>query len=133
METLQGNGVSVGIARGPLYFYRRPEYRISNELAADPDCEKERFSRAQEVTASQLAALAQRCSTQVDQDSAALFEAHAMFLEDAGFIGAIRSAIEERHCCAEYAVQAAEDQFSAMFSSLDDTYMQARSADIRDV
>ena len=41
--------------------------------------------------------------------------------------------IDEESCNAEHAVEQAGIQFAAMFAAMDDAYMQARAADIKDV
>ena len=48
MITIQGKGVSKGIARGPLYFFRRPEPVVHRRQAQDPAGERERLNRARE-------------------------------------------------------------------------------------
>ena len=81
----------------------------------------------------QLTALADRCREEAGDESAILFETHAMFVEDEDMVEAIISLIEEEGCCAEYAVEQAGEQFAEMFAAMDDAYMSARAADVRDV
>ncbi len=132
MILMQGKGVSRGVISGALYFFRRHTGEIT-KTAADVDAEKARFAAAQQTAIAQLEALAEKCREEAGEETAILFETHAMFVEDEDFVECIQSAMEEEHTTAEYAVQRAGEQFAAMFAAMDDAYMQARAADIRDV
>lgn len=133
MILMQGKGVSKGVVKGPLYFLRRPEATVAKRPAESISAEKERLELAQRSAISQLETLAERCREEAGDESAILFETHAMFVEDEDYVQSILDTIEEEQCCAEYAVQSAGEQFAAMFAAMDDSYMQARAADIRDV
>ena len=132
MITIQGKGVSKGIARGPLCFFRRREAVVTKKAAGPWEEELARLTAAQTDSAVQLAELAERCRG-LEGDAAILFETHAMFVEDEDFTDCMHALVKEEGCTAEYAVQRAGEQFSAMFSAMDDPYMQARAADIRDI
>ena len=132
MILIQGKGVSKGIVKGPVYFYQRPDTSAVAQTAEDPDAEKARLAAAQESAVEQLNALAEKCLADAGEEMAVLFETHAMFVEDEDFVEAINEVLDEG-CSAEYAVEQAGEQFSAMFAAMDDPYMQARSADILDV
>ncbi|MBQ8584671.1 MAG: phosphoenolpyruvate--protein phosphotransferase [Butyricicoccus sp.] len=133
MITIQGKGVSKGIAKGKLYFYQRPDTEIVKRTVADIAAEKARLAEAQAASIAQLEALAEKCRAEASEDTVVLFETHAMFVEDEDFVECITSVMEDEQCNAEYAVQQAGEQFAAMLAAMDDPYMQARSADIRDV
>lgn len=132
MITIQGEGVSKGTAKGPLYFLKRQNAAITKEAAADAAHEMARLSAAQAATIEQLEALADKCRQQ-SEEAAVLFETHAMLVEDEDFAECISSAIEDELCSAEYAVKQAGEQFSAMLAAMDDEYMQARAADVKDI
>ena len=133
MIFMQGNGVSPGVVTGPLHFFRHQDITAVKKQAEDIAAEKERLLQAQEKTIAQLEALAERCRRESGNESAILFETHAMFVADEDYVACIHTCIEEERYSAEYAVQTASEQFAAMFAAMDDTYMQARAADIRDV
>ena len=133
MVLLQGKGVSKGVVKGPLYFFKRQDNTVSKHIAEDVEAEKARLAAAQEAAIQQLTALADRCREEAGEESAILFETHAMFVEDEDMVEAITSFIEQEHCCAEYAVMQAGEQFAQMFAAMDDAYMSARAADVRDV
>ena len=133
MLMMQGKGVSKGVVKGPLYFFRRQDTTVTKYQVENLEAEKTRLAQAQEKATAQLEALAERCREEAGDESAILFETHAMFIEDEDYVECILSTLEEEQCNVEYAVQTAGEQFAAMFAAMDDTYMQARAADIRDV
>ena len=133
MIIIQGKGVSKGVAKGKLYFYKRADTTVTLQKVEDIETEKERFTGAQEKTMSQLNDLAEKAREEAGDESALLFETHAMFVEDDDYVESVMNIIEEEQCCAEYAVHQTGEQFAAMFAAMDDAYMQARSADVRDV
>ena len=133
MITIQGKGVSKGIAKGPLYFFQRSDTTVTLKVVSDIEAEKARLAVAQEQSIRQLNALAEKCQEDAGEEMAALFETHAMFVEDEDFVECITSLIDEESCNAEHAVEQAGIQFAAMFAAMDDAYMQARAADIKDV
>ncbi len=132
MILLQGKGVSKGVISGPLYFFRRSDATVTKYDAA-LETEKARLAEAQEKSIAQLEKLAEKCREEAGDEAAVLFETHAMFVEDEDYVDCIMETLEEEGCNAEYAVQQAGEQFAAMFAAMDDAYMQARSADIKDV
>ena len=133
MILLQGKGVSKGVVSGPIYFFQRPNTDIVKTAVSDIEAEKERISAAQEKSMAQLDALAEKAREETGDETAILFETHAMFVEDEDYVEAIMTTLEDEQCNAEYAVQAAGEQFAAMFAATDDAYMQARAADVKDV
>ena len=133
MITIQGKGVSKGIAKGLLYFFQRSDTTVTLKVVSDIEAEKARLAVAQEQSIRQLNALAEKCQEDAGEEMAVLFETHAMFVEDEDFVECITSLIDEESCNAEYAVEQAGIQFAAMFAAMDDAYMQARAADIKDV
>ena len=133
MITIQGKGVSKGIAKGPLYFFQRSDTTVTLKVVSDIEAEKARLAVAQEQSIRQLNALAEKCQEDAGEEMAVLFETHAMFVEDEDFAECITSLIDKKSCNAEYAVEQAGIQFAAMFAAMDDAYMQARAADIKDV
>ena len=132
MKILQGQGVSKGVEHGPIYFCRRSQTFIQPDKADDPRFQEERLDRAMEQTAQQLGQMAELARAQAGDSAAQLFETHAMFLEDEDYTGAMEELLAEGYC-AEYAVDQAGEQFSAMLAAMDDPYMQARAGDVKDV
>lgn len=133
MILMQGKGVSKGVVKGPLYFFRRSDALAARVTVRDQRAELARLAQAQARAVAQLEALAARCREEAGEESAVLFETHAMFVEDEDYVACIHDTMAREGCNAEYAVQAAGEQFASMFAAMDDAYMQARAADIRDV
>lgn len=107
MITIQGKGVSKGIAKGPLYFFQRSDTTVTLKVVSDIEAEKARLAVAQEQSIRQLNALAEQCQEDAGEEMAVLFETHAMFVEDEDFVECITSLIDEKSCNAEYAVEQA--------------------------
>ena len=133
MILMQGKGVSKGVANGPIYFYQRAEGTAARTAADDMEEEKRRLEEAKGKSIEQLNALADKAREEAGDEAAMLFETHAMFVEDEDFCDCMDAALEDEHCTAERAVEIAGEQFSAMLAAMDDAYMQARAADIKDV
>ena len=133
MITIQGKGVSTGIAMGPLYFYRRAKTEIKRETVADVQAEWLRFKGAQAVAIDQLGELAEKAREEAGDEAAMLFETHQMMAEDLDYEEAIQALITEDAMNAEAAVSDTAEQFAAMFEAMDDEYMKGRAADVKDV
>ena len=133
MITIQGKGVSTGVAAGPLYFYQRTASTIERKQTADRDAEWQRFKDAQAKAIEQLGELAEKARVEAGDEAALLFKTHQMMAEDLDYEEAIENAIKEDGLNAEAVVSDVSVQFAEMFASMDDAYMQARAADVRDV
>ena len=133
MEQIFGKGVSKGVAAGPISFYRRASGVIPRHEVSDTAAELERFRAARETAKEQLAKLYDKALAEVGEDAAMLFEAHQMMLDDLDFVESIEGMIENDRVNAEAAVSDTGAQFAEMFAAMDDSYMQARAADIRDI
>ena len=132
MNIIQGQGVSGGVEQGTIYFYRRNRTEVQVRRDCDPAQERARLDIAREKAAQALLDMARKAGAQVGDSAAELFETHAMFLEDEDFTGAMDELVSEGYN-AEYAVGQAGEQFAAMLAEMDDPYMQARAADVKDV
>ena len=133
MITIQGKGVSAGVGVGPLYFYRRATAEIKRYTVEDTDAEWHRFKGAQTGAVEQLGDLAEQARREAGDEAAMLFETHQMMAEDLDYEEAIEDRILNQKMNAEAAVSDTADQFAEMFASMDDAYMQARAADVKDV
>ena len=133
MEQIFGKGVSKGVAAGPISFYRRPSGEILRRSVTDTAAELVRFHDACETAKEQLGVLHDKALAEAGEDAAMLFEAHQMMLDDLDFVESIEGLIENDRLNAEAAVSDTGAQFAEMFAAMDDSYMQARAADIRDI
>ena len=133
MITINGKGVSNGVAIGPLYFYRRSTGAVPRVTDADPAVEWARFEAAKTTAISQLGELYEKALNEAGEEAAILFETHQMMLDDLDYVEAIQGLIESDHLNAEAAVSDTGVQFAEMFAAMDDSYMQARAADVKDI
>lgn len=133
MITIQGKGVSTGVAEGPLYFYKRAVTTLKRYTVEDREAEWNRFKDAQQKCIDQLGELAEKAREEAGDEAAMLFETHQMMAEDLDYEEAIQALIQEEGNNAEAAVTDTSVQFAEMFASMDDSYMQARAADVKDV
>ena len=133
MEQIFGKGVSKGVAAGPISFYHRASGVIPRHEVSDTAAELERFRAARETAKEQLAKLYDKALAEAGEDAAMLFEAHQMMLEDLDFVESIEGMIENDRVNAEAAVSDTGAQCAEMFAAMNDSYMQARAADIRDI
>lgn len=133
MEQYTGKSIFKKIAIGRIYFYEKNEYQVKREKIEDPEKEIKRLEAAKIVAISQLDRIYQKAVKEVGEDNAAVFEVHKMMLDDEDYLDAITNTIQDEKVCAEYAVATTGDNFAAMFAAMDDEYMKARAADIKDI
>ena len=132
MLKIAGKSVSKGTALGPVVVWKQ-QVRNVEKKTADSQAETARLKRAQEQAEVQLQMLCHRAEREMGKASASIFEAHLMILQDEEYLGTIGHIIRTEKVNAEYAVWTVGERFSRMFADMDDDYMKARSADIRDI
>ncbi len=133
METYHGKSVLQGIALGKLYVIEKKESTWTKMTVADTESEVARFQAARKEAMEQLDELYQEAMEQVGEENAMIFDVHKMMLEDLDYLEAIENRIRTESVNAEYAVTVTGEEFSAVFSSMDDEYMKARAADVLDI
>lgn len=133
MTEYNGKSVYGGIAIGKIHIMAKSEQRIVRHKIDDCNDEISRFEKAKTEAQSQLAALYDKAKKEVGEASAAIFEIHQMMLDDDDYLNSIKNIIAEQGVNAEYAVGITADNFSEMFSSMDDAYMKERAADVKDI
>ena len=133
MQRFQGKSVYKGIAMGPVVVLKKNDYQVKRARIEDPESEAKRVTEAVEKSQDQLGRLYDKAIKEVGEASAAIFEVHQMMLEDEDYLEAIQNMIQTEQVNAEYAVAVTGDNFAEMFAAMDDDYMKARSADIRDI
>ena len=133
MTRLIGKGVYGAIALGKISVFTRKEAAVKRTHIDDIAAEKERLEKAKEKATEQLQAIYDKALKEVGEANAQIFEIHMMMIEDEDYNESINSIIETQSVNAEYAVAITADNFAAMFASMEDAYMQARSADVKDI
>ena len=133
MEQYEGKPIFGKLALGRIFFYENSRAVVKREKTADAAAELARLAQAQEQAAGQLQALYEKACREVGEADAAIFEMHQMMLRDVDFDGSITSMIQQEGVNAEYAVAVTADNFVQMFTAMENDYMRARAADIRDI
>lgn len=133
MLKLSGKAVYKGIVMGPVVVFGQEDQPIKRTKITDADAEITRVEKAGEQAQAQLRRLYDKALKEVGESSAAIFEVHQMMLEDEDYLEAIHNMIRTEMVNAEYAVAVTGDNFSELFAGMEDDYMKARAADIKDI
>ena len=133
MEKYTGKSIFNGIAIGKILFYSKDGVQIFRHKVEDTDAEIARYNKAKEKAIEELNAIYEKAVKEVGEMNAAVFEVHAMMLEDDDYNDSVKNIITSQGVNAEYAVATTSDNFSKMFANMDDEYFQARAIDIKDI
>ena len=133
MKTLPGIAASRGIAIGPAFRFRHADLCFECFTVQDPSAEWARFQAAIETACEQLTDVCAQAEAECGAEDAAIFQAHALMLDDPELLDAVRTAIEGQCVNAESALADAAGTYIQLLESLDDEYLGARAADVRDV
>ena len=126
---------SEGIAAGRAYVFINNQMEIDTEAVSNEaiNIELEKLNEGIELSKTQLMRLKEKVLQEFNESEAQIFEAHMMMIEDPEFTGAIREAITSGSANAAYAAKKVADSYIAIFEQIEDDYMRARAADIKDV
>ena len=133
MEVYQGKSVFGGIAIGRISVHKKDEQQVKRLRIEDSEQEILRYRQAKQTAMEQLQGLYRKALKEVGEANAAIFEIHQMMLEDDDYNESVENIIRMQQVNAEYAVASPGDNFAQMFSAMDDDYMRARSADVKDI
>lgn len=133
MITLSGKGVYGAIAFGRISVFKRKEASVKRTRINDVEAEKVRLETAKKKAVEELQEIYNKALGEVGEANAQIFEIHMMMIDDDDYNDSIVSIIENQSVNAEYAVAVTADNFAEMFAAMDDAYMQARSADVKDI
>ena len=133
MTVFKGKGVYGAIALGRISVFKRRNAKVERIEISDVQAEKARLAKAKAKALEQLEEIHAKALKEVGEANAQIFEIHIMMLDDEDYNESIISIIETQSVNAEYAVSVTSENFSQMFASMDDSYMQARSADVKDI
>lgn len=133
MEKFTGKSIFNGIAIGKILFYSKDGVQIFRHKIEDTDAEIARYNKAKEKAIEELNVIYEKAVKEVGEMNAAVFEVHAMMLEDDDYNDSVKNIITSQGVNAEYAVATTSDNFSKMFAEMDDEYFQARAIDIKDI
>ena len=133
MQTYKGKSVFGGIAIGRIRVYQKNRQQVRRTRIEDTEAELARYERARIETVNQLKVLYEKALVEVGEENAAIFEIHGMMLEDGDYNESVQNMIQSNCINAEFAVAATGDNLSQMFAAMQDEYMRARAADIKDI
>ena len=133
MITLQGKGVSSGIAKGRIRFHNHKSLFVEKRPVDDVEKEIERFNKARNIAKNQLDTLYTTTIGKIGEENSLLFKIHSMMLDDSDYIDPVIEIIKTEKTNAEYAVNIAGSRLAQEFADMDDEYMKARSVDIYDI
>ena len=133
MKKYMGKGVYSAIAIGRISVFKKKDLAVKRMRCEDTETEKKRVENAKNLAKEQIGTLYEKALKEVGEANARIFEIHMMMLDDEDYNESIGNIIDTQKVNAEYAVAVTADNFSEMFLVMDDAYMQARSADIKDI
>lgn len=133
MLTFTGKSVYSAVAIGKISIFKRRDTEVKREHISDIDAEKARVAKAKELSLSQLQTIYDKALKEVGEANAQIFSIHMMMLDDEDYNDSINNIIETQQVNAEYAIAVTADNFAEMFATMEDAYMQARSADVKDI
>ena len=130
---IKGIGASSGIAIAKAYKLVMPDLTVTQNTVEDVTAEIKKFEDCMAETAKQLEAIKEAASKNLSAEEAAVFDAHALVLQDPELKTQVLDKINNEKLCAEAALDAVANSFIAMFEMMDDDYFRERAADIKDV
>lgn len=133
MKIYEGKSVFYGIAIGKIRLLKKEKRNVVRTHIEDVEGEIARKNKAVSETDAQLKNLYEKALQEVGEVGAAIFEVHQVMLQDPDFQEAIENLIRTQEVNTEYAVATTSDNFANMFEMMDDDYMKARAADVRDI
>jgi phosphotransferase system enzyme I (PtsI) len=133
MTSFSGKGVYGRIAIGKIYVFKKKNEGVRKYNITDTKKELLRVEKAKNNALNELNKIYKKALREVGEEDAKIFEIHMMMLEDDDYNDSIKNIIETELVNAEYAVSVTAASFAEMFSSMDDDYMKARSADVVDI
>lgn len=133
MIQLGGKTVYKGIASGPVTVLKNQDTQVRRRRIDDVEAEIDKAKAAGIQAREQLQLLYDKALKEVGESNAAIFEVHQMMLEDGDYLESIHNMIRTEKVNAAYAVAVTGDSFAEIFENMDDDYMKARAADVKDI
>ena len=132
MIAATGKSILKGIAIGKIKFLKKEQAAIT-DTAADISTELQNFEDAKAKALDQLKKLYDKAVVEAGEDHAAIFDIHMMMLDDDDYLDSIYEIIKTQKKSAAYAVKTTGENFAETFAAMDDEYMKARAADVKDI
>lgn len=133
MEKITGKSISGMVTIGPLRIFRHKEFSVEESKVDRPETEVARFDSARNTASAKMNQFYQEAVSHVGLDNASIFKVYQQMLTESEFVDAVRSMIRSQSINAESAISQAEKNFTQIYSSGTDVYMQAHVADVQEI
>ena len=133
MMQINGKAVNSGVAIGPIYYIHKYNEEILKLTVSDTTHEIKKFHEAKAIAEEQIDTLYQRALSDLGAEHAAIFDVHKMLLNDTEYVNSILTILQEQKVNIEYAIEMTQNKFVALFTSMEDEYMQSRASDLIDI
>lgn len=133
MKRYTGRGVFGAVATGKIMIFKSNDISVKKATVTDTEKEKIRYESAKAQANTQLEEIYEKALKEVGETNAQIFSIHIMLLDDEDYNDAVINIIDTQKVNAEYAVYTVCNNFAEMFSSMEDAYIKARAADVKDV
>lgn len=131
---LKGIAASDGVAVAKAYLLVEPDLTFSKKNVDDTEHEKTRLDEALKTSEKELQKIRDNAAETLGESEAQVFDAHLMVVDDPEMTGQIKQNISDNSVNAEQALKDVTDMYIGMFEAMEDnSYMQERAADVRDV
>ena len=133
--TLQGIGVSPGVALAPAFLLTTEEVRVVERRISGEELPREivRFEEALIATRQQIHEIQGRVEHALDRESASIFDAHLLVLDDRAFIEEVLRGLPIQLKNVETVLRTVADRYADALGRMEDDYLRERAADVRDV
>lgn len=130
---MKGLGTSPGIGIGKVFVFKEPELKIEKKEIKNTEEEINRLELSLKKSTDEIDNIYNITLNTIGEDEAEIFTAHRMMLEDPEFVGGVKEKIKDEKVNAEWAVNEVANFYIDMFENIEDEYLKARAADLRDV
>jgi len=132
-QALTGLPGAPGIVSGPARHFRPLDPEIPTGSSGDPEAEWEALTRALDQVRIEIRTARESVAARAGDYSAAIFDAHLLFLDDEALLGPARHAIFDDGKNAAEAWHEAAEAVADDYRALDDEYLQVRAEDLTGV
>jgi phosphoenolpyruvate-protein phosphotransferase len=130
---ITGTPAAPGIAIGNAFWVQAEAYCLEEQCVSDSAAERRRLDEAREIARQQLGEIRDRVEKEAGSEEAALFDAHALMLDDPDLLRMVDATVEKESVNVEVAWAGAVEHYARQMEALDDERFRTRAADVRDV
>lgn len=132
---LKGVPGSPGVAVGPVLLVKTEDERLVERSINEEDIPREiaRFEEALIATRHQVHDIQQKVSNAIGQESASIFDAHLLVVDDRSFVEEVIRGLNTQRKNVEAVLTSVADRYAHALSEIEDDYLRERAADVRDV